>query len=177
MLNEQAPTPFLVSSPPPKKTCAICYLMDFNSIEFYTILLVVAFALLGVFFSPKDKPPVHSHIVAMTLTPLLESAVSECIKLTALEGGLVLLQHNCVPLHEGESVNIVASVAGDVLKLVEKKGVVTSDGDVLCQAVAAFSFLKPHTYSVRFESEVTGQWCTFSFAATAGNNKVVNLKL
>lgn len=93
--------------------------MYFNSVEFYTILLVIAFALLGVIFVPKNKQPVSTKIVPMRLTPESHSnGESSHITLTALPGGSALLAHPGLPLHMGETVNLVVHKSGDTLKII-----------------------------------------------------------
>ncbi len=150
--------------------------MDFNSIEFYTILLVIAFALLGVFFSPKSKSPASTYIVGMDILPSVKPGESAGIKWKALENGFVKIFHDNVLLHEGETVNLVATVTDDSVRLLEKKGVKTSGLESSCTIEATLTFLKQRTMSVRYESEVSGQWCTFQFTNAPGNEKDIDLK-
>ena len=150
--------------------------MYFNSVEFYTILLVIAFALLGVIFVPKNKQPVSTKIVPMRLTPESHSnGESSHITLTARPGGSALLAHPGLPLHMGETVNLVVHKSGDTLKIIERKGVSVPAASLDSQGEALLTMLQPRTYSLRFDSEVTGQWATTQFCNVEGNVKTIPL--
>lgn len=150
--------------------------MYFNSVEFYTILLVIAFALLGVIFVPKNKQPVSTKIVPMRLTPESHSnGESSHITLTALPGGSALLAHPGLPLHMGETVNLVVHKSGDSLKIIERKGITVQAAELTSRGSAVLAMLQQRTYSLRFESEVTGQWATAQFCNVEGNVKKIKL--
>lgn len=152
--------------------------MDLNSVEFYTILLVIAFALLGMLFSPKNKVAATTDMVEMSVSPSSQPGESVKIKMEALENGFVKMNHDNIPLHDGETVNIVATTAGDSVKLLEKKGVKSAGAEERrYTAEAIFTFLRQRTFNMRFESEVSGQWCTFQFANVPGNIKEIELRL
>ncbi len=148
--------------------------MYFNSVEFYTVLLVVAFAMLGVLFVPKKKEPVSTKIVPMQLTPSMEGDSSEIV-LTALPGGTAMLTHAGMPLRMGETVNLVVHKSGDSLKIIERKGITVQAAELTSRGSAVLAMLQQRTYSLRFESEVTGQWATAQFCNVEGNVKKIKL--
>lgn len=151
--------------------------MSFNELLFYLLLLIAAFALLAVIFDPKGRRAVSTHVLGMTLTEQADEAQEPTLTLTALQGGVVLLQHTAVPLCDGENANLVATLADDGhLQLVEKKGMRTSAAERRYQAQATLRFLRARTYDVRFESEITGQWRTLEFTNVDGQQWQGSLK-
>ncbi|MDY2829693.1 MAG: hypothetical protein SOU27_10605 [Sodaliphilus sp.] len=150
--------------------------MDATLTLYYTLALVVAFSLLGLIFTRNDSGPAVTNIVALDLHPGTATAGVGVVELMSLDSGEVLLSRRGMALHDGETVNLVATITGDKMKIVEKKGVVTAYGEEWpCEASAVLGFVPPRRLNVRYESEVNGQWCTFLFLNLPGNHKLVEM--
>lgn len=150
--------------------------MDATLTLYYTLALVVAFSLLGLIFTRNDSGPAVTNIVALDLHPGTETGGIGVVELRSLDSGAVLLSRSGMALHDGETVNLVTSITGDKMKIVEKKGVISTYGEEWpCEASALLGFVPQRRLNVRYESEVNGQWCTFSFLNLPGNNKLVEM--
>lgn len=149
--------------------------MDLNSIEFYAILLAVAFAFLGIMYSPKVRGAATTKIASSEIAATAEGERS-VITLTSLPGGTVQVLHDNFLLHTGDTVNIVVTVTGDNVLMQEKKGVMTDGGELRCTGTTPIDCIKQRTFNYRFESEVSGQWCTFQFCNVEGNQKTIELR-
>ncbi len=150
--------------------------MDFfTSTEFCIILLFVAFTIVGMIFSPKTKGRASTNIVPAIVVPTHEAEVAE-IEMHAMANGNVKLIHNNFMVRDGETVNIVATMIGDSIRLVEKKGLSAANAELRCKAEAVLMFVGRGKYAFRYESEVSGQWCTFEFANVNGNVKKIKLR-
>lgn len=103
--------------------------MDATLTLYYTLALVVAFSLLGLIFTRNDSGPAVTNIVALDLHPGTATAGVGVVELMSLDSGEVLLSRRGMALHDGETVNLVATITGDKMKIVEKKGVVTAYGE------------------------------------------------
>lgn len=151
--------------------------MSFDQMLFYTLLLIVAFALLAVIFDPKGKAVSSTHVVGLLLSPMPDDCEQATLSLQALPGGDVLLEHCCLPLCDGENANLTATLRDDGhVLLVEKKGMRCRAPEHRYRGQVKLRFLKARTYDVRFESEITGQWCTLQFTNVEGQQWAGQLK-
>ncbi|MBQ3959756.1 MAG: hypothetical protein II592_00460 [Muribaculaceae bacterium] len=148
----------------------------FHSIEFYTLALLVAFALLALIFGQREKSMPSTYIQAMDLEPGQDETGE--LTLTALDDGTVRLRHSGMMLQEGDTVNVVATLADDSLRMVEKKGRKSplTGTEQPTTGSTLLKFLKEQQYEVRYESEVTGEWRLFTFVNRSGNVKKISLK-
>lgn len=151
--------------------------MSLDAILPYALLLIAAFVLLAVIADPNGKSAASTHVIGLALERGCADFPDAQLRMAAQPGGKVLVQHLCVPLCDGETANLVATLreSGQLL-LVEKKGVRTGGRECLYAAQATLSFLRQRTYDVRFESEVTGQWCAFKFVNIDGQERLMPLK-
>lgn len=148
----------------------------FHSIEFYTLALLVAFALLALIFGQRDQATPSTYIQALDLEPGGDE--NSELTLTALDDGTVRLLRTGMMLQEGDTVNVVATVGDGKLHMVEKKGrkaPLTGAEQLTCGSLL-LKFLKEQDYEVRYESEVTGDWRLFNFVNRGGNVKKISLK-
>lgn len=151
-------------------------MIDFNSPEFYTLALVIAIALVGLLFGERDPGPASTGIAPFTLNPCVTDAPGR-IALHALDDGDVMVLRDGMPVNDGDTVNIVATVVGDKVTIVEKRGVYGRGEAYSADGTATLSCLGHRRYHVRYESELTGQWALFTFKNTAGNTVTSHLKL
>lgn len=153
--------------------------MDIHSIEFYVLAFMVAVALVALLLGQRKQMPAVTRIVELPLgepgdmVPINDAAPVKpsTLRLTARSGGMVTIERTAIPLHDGETVNLIATIIDDKITIQEKKGMVAAfgsreqyyDGSV---DVDFFPFEKVY---VRYESQVNGQWSKFSFLNREGN--------
>lgn len=147
--------------------------MDFTSIEFYTIAFCVAMGLVGFFLGQKRIKPATSRINALELEKQDNAATSNTIKLTANDDGTVTIERTGFNLVDGETVNLIATIADDKLTIEEKKGKASALGgreESYTGRVTVDYFPVDNKVYVRYDSSVTGQWSKFSFKNRARNS-------
>lgn len=148
----------------------------FDSTIFYLIIMVVAFMSLGMICSPKAPGQASTKIVPMHLAPRAAESHAHSVKITALKGGEVRIERH-FSARAGDTVNLVVTKFDNHVKIVEKKGV-TGEGEECEQAATTLvGCIGQRWYSYRYESELTGEWCTFEFTNVAGNAKEVEMRL
>ena len=147
----------------------------FHSIEFYTLALLVAFALLALIFGQKDQDAMSTYIKPMELGDGGDQA-SELHLISHADGALEV-RHNGLMLLDGDTVNLVVTVSDSKVRMVEKKGVKGTPGQEKSMAgKVLLDFMREQKFVVRYESEVTGEWRRFSYVNREGNEKKISLK-
>lgn len=150
--------------------------MDLNSPEFYTLAFVVAMALVALLMGHRDKGPASTYIVQLQTSPVAEEADEDVLLLQRMDGGRVLISREGLTLGSEETVNLVFTIRGDECHILEKKGVKRRGAAFLpVKGEMAVKCLRPIKYRVRYESQVTSRWATFTFDASAPQAKRVNL--
>ena len=132
----------------------------------YTVALVVAFALLGVIFSRPETEPATTSIVSIDLH--YDMPTVNHLSLTCVDNGYILFRHSALSMHEGESAHLVITTIGEKVKIVEKRGVTTTGNETAATAIATIDCLAQRRFVCRFDSEITGQWCTFNLTNVDG---------
>lgn len=151
--------------------------MDINSVEFYALALLVAMALLGLLFGDKPHTPAVTGIAQFKPTGPCADPDSATVALAALPGGNVELLRQGLPLAQGATAFVVATVVDDKMTVVEKQGIHSVAEPQPQHAVATLDCLPPgRRLHVRYESELTGQWCTFTFTNAQGRTATAQLK-
>lgn len=149
--------------------------MDLNSPEFYTLAFVVAMALVALLMGHREKGPASTHIVQLVTSPTDEEIDEDTLSMQRVAGGVRVYREGLM-LGDEETVNLVFTIRGDECSIVEKKGVkrrgvigspVKGEARVKC--------LRPVKYRVRFESQITSRWASFSFDAASVDEKQVTL--
>ena len=148
----------------------------FDSTIFYLIIMVVAFMSLGMICSPKNPGATSTKIVPMNVAPTSGEPQPDTIRITALKGGDISIERH-FSIREGDTVNLVITKFDSHVKIVEKKGVVGAGPDTEHLGLSMVSCIGQRWYSYRYESEVTGKWCTFEFTNVVGNTKEVEMRL
>lgn len=150
--------------------------MDVNSVEFYTIAFVVAMSLIGLLMSRSEKKPPSTHIVQLLTSPAQEDE-QDTLTMEVGEGGNVNVQRTGLSLTDGETVNLVITIQEDHCSIVEKKGIKRrGKADQWVNGQATLSCLRPGSrYRVRYESQVTSAWASFTFDMSSPSPKHVVL--
>ena len=111
--------------------------------------------------------------------PVLPSRDGEdgMLRLTALEGDKVRIERAGLWLQDGETVNLVATITGSRITVVEKKGLtsVVRGNEKRYIGSAVVSFLPPRRFTLRYESQVTGQWTRLKFTNVPGKSNTTKL--
>lgn len=151
--------------------------MDLNSPEFYTIAFVVAMALVALLMGRREKGPASTHIVQLVTTATQDDGNDEdIVRLRHMGGGKVLISREGLTLGPEETINLVFTIRDEECTILEKKGIkrrgsigqpVTGEVTVKC--------LRPIKYHIRYESQVTSRWASFSFDAASSQEKQVAL--
>lgn len=151
--------------------------MDINSVEFYALALLVAMALLGLLFGDKPHTPAVTGIAQFRPARPCADPDIATVTLAALPGGNVELLRQGLPLAEGGTAFVVATIVDDKMTVVEKQGIHSAAEPLPLHATATLDCLpQGRRLHVRYESELTGQWCTFAFTNAQGRNSTAQLK-
>lgn len=176
-------------------------MIDLNSPEFYTIAFVVAMAMLAFFFGHREKRSPSTYIVQLTTTPVekedatdqSESSASDSrqnaqllsdeesedlLIMEQIGGGRIQVSRTGLALGDEETVNLVITVQEEQCTIIEKKGIkrrraipqpVTGEATLKC--------LRPGTkYRVRYESQLTSAWASFTLDTASPNPINISLK-
>lgn len=150
--------------------------MDINSVEFYTIAFVVAMSLIGWLMSRSEKKPPSTHIVQLETVPAQDDA-QDTLTMEITDNGRVLLQRTGLSLGNEETINLVITIQEDHCSIIEKKGI--KRRRCVGQPVsgqAMLSCLRPGCrYRMRYESQLTSAWATFTFDMSSTTPKQVVL--
>ena len=153
--------------------------MDLNSPEFYTLAFVVAMALVAMLMGTRDKGQASTHIFQLMTSPVEgdDESVDDDKLLMRNEGnGKVLIHRQGMTLGDEETINLVFTIRDDECNILEKKGV-KRRGVVgtPVQGQVTVKCLRPIKYRVRYESQVTSRWASFTFDAASTQEKQVSL--
>ena len=147
----------------------------FHSVEFYTLALLVAFALLALIFGQREQPQASTYIKPLELHP--GGPENSELTLSTDAHGKLQLQRTGLMLNSDDTVNLVATVAGNQVSIAEKKGLKGQPSvEQLMAGTVVIDFLKEQKYVFSYESEVSGQWRRFSYVNKLGNSKKIELK-
>lgn len=141
--------------------------MDITSPEFYTIAFVVAMALVALLMGRSEKKPASTHI-AQLLTVPDEGDSEDAVQIEVLPNGKVRFVRTGIMLGAEETVHLVFTVRDGECGIVEKKGVKrrSSIGESVVGEATVKCF-RPIKYKVRYESQLTSSWATFSLDVSA----------
>ena len=158
--------------------------MDLNSPEFYTLAFVVAMALVAMLMGNRDKGQASTHIFQLITSPVegddgsFDEGSSDDDKLLMRnEGnGKVLIYRQGMTLGAEETINLVFTIRDDECNILEKKGV-KRRGVVgtPVQGQVTVKCLRPIKYRIRYESQVTSRWASFTYDAASSQEKQVSL--
>ena len=177
-------------------------MIDLNSPEFYTIAFVVAMALLAFFFGHREKRPPSTYILQLATTPVEkeettdqsdasqgeshqnsqlladEKETEDLLIMEPISGGRIQVLRTGLSLGDEETVNLIITVQEEQCTIIEKKGVkrrravpqsITGEATLKC--------LRPGTkYRIRYESQLTSAWASFTFDTASPIPVKVTLK-
>ena len=178
--------------------------MDFNSPEFYTIAFVVAMALIALLMGKREKRPPSTYIVQLTTTPA-SAEEDDVVTIEAVDGGRIRITRTGIMVVPEDTVNLVITIQEDNCTIIEKRGAkrtqrrASSDtaetqssstdqaeknkGVKHRKAVpepasgeALIKGLRPTKYKVRYESQLTSAWATFTLDAASPQPTQVTLR-
>lgn len=152
--------------------------MDVTSIEFYTLAFVVAMALVGFLIGSFEKDPPSTYILQLSTSPSQETPDdADTLFIEYLDEGKFLFKREGLTLAPEETVNLVMTVRGDECTIVEKKG--KRRRGVAGEPVSGVATVKclryGRKYKVRYESQLTSTWASFSLDTTDPKDKLITL--
>ena len=151
--------------------------MDLNSPEFYTIAFVVAMALLALLLGRREKLPPSTYIVQLFTSPA-DGEADDVLSLEPIDGGHIRVTRTGLALGAEETINLVITIQEGHCDIVEKKGVrrrravpepVSGEATLKCLR----SGMK---YRVRYESQLTSAWATFTYDTNKPDPVTVELR-
>lgn len=151
--------------------------MDLNSPEFYTIAFVVAMALVALLMGHREKQPPSTHIIQLTTAPD-DGEADDVLCLEPMDRGRIHLTRTGLSLGAEETINLVITIQEEHCTIVEKKGIKRrrSVGEPV-SGEATLKWLRPGTkYRIRFESQITSAWASFTFDTTSPTPVTIPLK-
>ena len=151
--------------------------MELNSPEFYTLAFVVAMALIALLMGHNEKKPPSTHIVPLDTVPD-DAGSDDVLTLEPVDGGCVVLRRTGLSLAPEETIHLVITIQEDKCKIIEKKGLKRRGavGEPV-KGEAKLKCLRPgNKYSIRYESQLTSTWATFTFDTLHDADKRVELK-
>ena len=147
----------------------------FSSTLFYMLIMVVAFMCLGMIFSPKTDLPRGTKIVAMVCEPTMLPA-SDRVKISALKNGEICIER-MLDIAPGDTVNLVITKFENHVKIVEKRGMHGGGEESPHRCLASVNCITQRWYAYRYESEITGKWCTFELTNLPGETADAEMRL
>lgn len=135
--------------------------MDVHSVEFYVIAFVVAMALFTLLMGRRERGPATTAIEEFTISPSADDAPG-FLELTSVDLNRVAVRRTGIPLTPDDEAFVVATRIDDKWQLVEKRTTRMRGITANFDAAAEFT-LPPGRYHVRYDSEITGQWVTFTY--------------
>lgn len=153
-------------------------MLDVTSIEFYTLAFVVAMALVGFLIGSSQKDPPSTYILQLLTSPSQETSdAGNTLFIECIEEGVFLFKREGLSLAPGETVNLVFTLRGEECTIVEKKGKrcrgVEEDPVAGCATVRCLRFGRK--YRIRYESQLTSTWASFSLDTTNPEDKLITL--
>lgn len=150
-------------------------MIDIHSVEFYVIAFVVAMALVTLLIGQRTHGPATTNIDTLDLTPSLADEAG-LLTITSSDTDHVTIARTGLPIFEGDTIILVSTVIDDKWHIQEKRATKGRGAHVAMDGSAQLTFLKPGRYHVRYDSEVTGQWVTFTHTHRPDSTTNAHLK-
>lgn len=150
-------------------------MIDVHSVEFYVIAFVVAMALITLLVGQKHHGEATTNIDTFNLIPSMADEAG-LLAIVSEDTDRVAITRTGLPISEGDTIILVSTIIDDKWHIEEKRATKGRGPHVAMDGSAELAFLKPGRYHVRYDSEVTGQWCTFTHTHRPGNTTRTQLK-
>lgn len=151
--------------------------MDLHSPEFYTLAFVVAMALIALLLGQREKQPPSTYIVALDTEPAAEG-LDDILLIEPMDGGHLHIKRTGLTLGAEETIHLVITLQEDHCTIVEKKGVkrrravgepVTGEATLKC-------LRRGTRYRMRYESQLTSAWATFTLDTASAAPTTITLR-
>ena len=152
--------------------------MDITSVEFYTIAFVVAMALIALLMGRKEKQPPSTFIVQLDTCPDDSLEAEDAVIIEGDPSGALRLRRTGFTIGPEETVNLVITVQEDHCSIVEKKGKKKrgSSGQAAIGEAVIKGLRYGTRYHLRYESQLTSTWATFTLDTSSPVHCTVKLK-
>lgn len=150
-------------------------MIDIHSVEFYVIAFVVAMALVTLLIGQRTRGEATTNIDQLELTPSLTERAGN-LAICSEDTDRVTITRAGLPLFEGDTVILVSTIIDDKWHIEEKRATKGRGPNIEMDGAVTINFLRPGRYHVRYDSEITGQWCTFKHSHRPGATTTAQLK-
>lgn len=150
----------------------------FTSTGFYCLAIVTAIALLGMLLHPAQIKPAETYIMRAMLMPDDAPCNGGSVTISVAADGSITLKRRGITAPPDTAINLVADVRGDKVKIIEKLAMPQPIGhsDEPLIASAQLHFIGSGRWAIRYESEVTGTWCTLSLLNAEGYSTTAEMR-
>jgi len=133
-------------------------------------------ALIALLMGRRDKMPASTHIVQLQTSPDADDK-DDILYIESLKDGRVRLHRTGLMLALEETINLVFTIQEDHCSIVEKKGIKRRgvQGEAVSGEVIVKCLRFGYNYRIRYESQITSTWVSFSFDTTS--SKPISVKL
>lgn len=150
-------------------------MIDVHSVEFYVIAFVVAMALVTLLIGQRDRGEATTNIDTFRLIAM-QADEAGVLAITSEETDRVTITRTGLPIDDGDTVIVISTIIDDKWHMVEKRATRGGGAHLDADAAVEVSFLRPGRYHVRYDSEITGQWCTFTHTHRLGKTSSTKLR-
>ncbi len=132
----------------------------------YTLALVLAIAMLGAIFSRDIDTPDFQNIIALEIAPT--EVTEPQMSLRCIDDGIIIFSHEPLQMSPQDTAHLVVTKTKQAVLIQEKRGETAPCEKISTKATAVITTLPAQTFTVRFESEITGQWASCRLTCTQG---------
>lgn len=150
-------------------------MIDIHSVEFYVIAFVVAMALITLLMGQRHHGEATTNIDTYILIAAQDTPEGT-LAITSEDVDQIIVTRTGIPIMDGDSIIVVSTIIDDKWQMIEKRAVKGNGEHTTADGMIEASFLRPGRYHVRYDSEITGQWCTFTHTHRPGNSSKATLK-
>lgn len=150
-------------------------MIDVHSVEFYVIAFVVAMALVTLLVGQRAHGEATTNIDTFNLIAR-QADEAGLLAITSEDTDHVAITRTGLPITDGDTIVLVSTIVDNKWHIQEKRATRGRGGQVEVDGAVELHFLRPGRYHVRYDSEVTGQWCTLTHTHRPGNTSRATLK-
>lgn len=144
-------------------------LVAITSVEFYTISLILAAAIVAICVKPTSYGEVTTEFVKGT--PLVGNASEPSLRISVDDGNMVTIHRlGFDSLTDESAVTLVINKKGFDLEIKER--VSLSPGACASEAMFVLDFLSPERYHVTYQADNSERFVAFNLTVKPGNNFV-----
>lgn len=144
----------------------------FSTTGFFCLAMVAAVALIALMLWPQPHEPASTYVEACAVERSEWHDGADRVGLRMLPDHTALLERTGEAGDDVTAVNVVAVVTGNKVRITEKSArpMLVGAPVTALRLQARLKFFKKMRGKcyIRYESEITGQWCTFTMLCSDG---------